>query len=119
MHESANQLVAKLKALRFIVGEKFHLDVEDVVAAGAVSVSVPATCVAAAGTIALTLANGLEGQVKFVWLKTAGGTATMTPVNLYNGTTVAFDHVNDAWIGIFHAGEWHTILAGSLGATIG
>lgn len=59
------------------------------------------------GTDALTLADGAEGQEKFIIMKTDGGTGTLTPSNLGNGTTLTFDDAGDSAHLIFTNGNWY------------
>ena len=56
---------------------------------------------------ALTLADGTEGQVKFIVMKTDGGDGTLTPTNLGNGTTITFDDVGDSAFLLFTNSAWH------------
>ena len=59
------------------------------------------------GTIA---ANGIQGQLKVIVFITDGGTATLTPATMNDGTTLAFADAGDAamlmWIG---AAGWAVI----------
>lgn len=114
MFESANQLIDLLKVSKKLV---LGVDVNSTTAS-AISVETPCTILTATTTETRTLPNGRDGQIKILVAKTIGGTITITPTNLYNGTTIAMDHVNDTWVGIFYGGDWHTLVAGSLGATI-
>lgn len=60
-----------------------------------------------AGATALTLVDGYQGQRKVIKLKTAGGgTATLTPTNLMDGSTIAFTEVNDTVELVFAGTEW-------------
>jgi hypothetical protein len=86
---------------------KYGLTAETRTGAGAVSVVVPITWIVSTGANALTLANGEEGQRKFIIMKTDGGTATLTPTNLGNGTTLTFDDVGDSADLLFTNGEWY------------
>ena len=46
--------------------------------------------------LAISLANGVVGQIKIITLVAdGGGTATLTPTTFANGTTIAFADVND------------------------
>ena len=46
--------------------------------------------------LAMTLANGVVGQIKIITMVVdGGGTATLTPATFANGTTIAFADVND------------------------
>lgn len=77
--------------------------------AGAVDVTSLVTHVVTAGTDALTLADGTEGQFKFIVMKTDNGAGTLTPTNLGNGTAVTFDDVGDSAQLIFTNGAWHFV----------
>ncbi len=114
MFESADQILNWLKVEKgLILG--VDLNSTD---ASAISVETPVTILTATGAQTRTLPNAKDGQLKILVAKTIGGTITITPTNLYNGSTIAMDHVNDTWVGIFYGGDWHTLVAGSLGATI-
>jgi hypothetical protein len=43
----------------------------------------------------------------------------VTPANLYNGNTITFTAVNESWMGVFYAGQWHTIGGGAAVCAIG
>ena len=85
-------------------------------AAGAVSITTSLTTVAAGGAIALTLADGIQGQVKIIVCINAVGTATLTPTTMNDGTTLAFADAGDSailmWIG---ASGWQVIGVGGPG----
>lgn len=74
--------------------------------AGAVNLTTTKTLIVTTGANALTLADGVEGQVKFLVMKTDGGAGTLTPTNLYNGTTITFDDVGDSAYLVFIDGQW-------------
>jgi hypothetical protein len=80
------------------------------VAAGAVNLTTSITTVAAGGAIALTLADGIQGQIKIIVCINAVGTATLTPTTMNDGTTLAFAAAGDSailcWIG---ASGWQVI----------
>lgn len=76
---------------------------------GAVNLTTQVTYVATTGADALTLANGTQGQMKIVVMTTDGGTGTLTPDNLGNGTTITFDDVGDTANLIFLASNWYWI----------
>ena len=63
--------------------------------------------VTTAGTPALTLIDGAEGQDKFLIMKADVGTATLTPSNLGNGSTIVFDDVGDSAHLFFTNGNWY------------
>ena len=78
--------------------------------AGAVSITTTLTTVASSGVIALTIADGTQGQIKVIVFITDGGTATLTPATMNDGTTLAFEDAGDSailmWIG---ASGWQVI----------
>lgn len=90
--------------------------VQALAAAGAVNLTTGATTIASAGVIALTLANGANGQVKIISMITDGGDATLTPANLQGGTTITFNDVGDIVSLIFIGTKW-TIISNN-GATL-
>ena len=85
-------------------------------AAGAVSITTTLTTVASSGVIALTLADGIQGQIKIIVFITDGGTATLTPATMNDGTTLTFADAGDSailmWIG---ASGWQVIGIGGPG----
>jgi hypothetical protein len=78
-------------------------------AAGAVNLTTAVTTVASSGAIALTLANGTVGQIKIITFITDGGTATLTPATMVNGTTLAFADAGDSAILLWIATGWAVI----------
>ena len=89
-----------------------------ITAAGAVSITTTLSTIASAGVIALTLPDGIQGQIKVIVMITDGGTATLTPATMNDGTTLAFADVGDSailmWIG---ASGWQVISMAGTGAT--
>ena len=93
--------------------------------AGAISITVTLTNLISEGVIANQIANGIQSQLKVIVFITDGGTATLTPATMNDGTTLAFADAGDAamlmWIG---AAGWAPIsLAGpgtpGAGPTVG
>jgi len=122
MFQAANQLLNKLKALRLIVSQRLELGVElsssSSATTAAISVATPVTALVSVASAGVrTLAVGYPGQVKVIFMMTDGGDIVVTPTYLANGDTITFADVNDAWIGIFYAGSWHTI-AGTAAVTV-
>ena len=78
-------------------------------AAGAVNITTSITTVASSGAIALTLADGAVGQIKIIVFITDGGTATLTPATMANGTTLAFADAGDTAILMWIATGWAVI----------
>ena len=75
--------------------------------AGAVDVVSAITEIVTTGAQALTLADGVEGQLKFLVMKTDGGDGTLTPTNFGSGSTLTFNTAGDAAICLFTNGAWY------------
>lgn len=80
---------------------------------GAVNITQPVTAFTSTGTgNALTLADGVQGQLKtIVYVAEAAGadTGVLTPANLGAGTTITFTNVGDACILQFIGADWWAI----------
>jgi hypothetical protein len=80
---------------------------------GAVNVTQPVTKFTSTGTgDALTLADGVEGQLKtivYVAEAAGGDTGVLTPTNLGAGTTITFNAVGDACVLQFLGSDWWAI----------
>jgi len=80
---------------------------------GAVNITQPATKFTSTATgNALTLADGVEGQLKtIVYVAEAAGadTGVLTPTNLGAGTTITFTNVGDACVLQFLGTEWWAV----------
>ena len=70
-------------------------------AAGAVDVTSAITTIASSGTDALTLIDGIAGQLKFITMISYGGVATLTPSTLNGYTTIAFGTDGDSVLLMF------------------
>lgn len=81
--------------------------VQTLTGAGAVDLLSPITHLVTTGANALTLANGEDGQIKYIVMKTDGGDGTLTPANLGNGTTLTFDAAGESAHLIFTNGNWY------------
>ena len=75
--------------------------------AGAVNLTTEITHIVTTGVNALTLADGVGAQKKFIVMKTDGGDGTLTPTNLGNGSTITFDDVGDSAYLVFTNSAWH------------
>lgn len=85
--------------------------------AGAVSITNEITLlVSTAGTPAITLADGVNGQRKIIKMKTDGGTMTLTPAHFADGTTIEFADALDTVELVFADSKWQLI--SNVGATI-
>ena len=86
--------------------------------AGAVSLTESITEWTTTGADAGTLADGVEGQVKYIVMIADGGNGTLTPDNLAGtDTTITFDDIGDAVTLLFTNGEWYVV--GQNGVTLG
>lgn len=102
--------IAKVKLNTPGVGILVPVDSSDVmIAAGAVSLATAITYLETVGAIAITLADGVAGQQKIIKMTVDGGTATLTPANLSDGTTLAFADVNDSVVLRFDGTNWGII----------
>ena len=55
---------------------------------------------------AFSLADGVEGQLKIISMKTDGGSGIVTPANFLNGTTITFDDVEDTVTLLYQTTGW-------------
>lgn len=76
---------------------------------GAVNVTHRNTLLITTGADALTLADGQEGQHKFIKMNTDGGDGTLTVANLQGGTTITFNDAGDFVELYFLDGKWNII----------
>jgi len=84
--------------------------------AGAVSIITSRTHFTDTGANALTLADGTDGQHKYiVQIGTSGGAGTLTPTNLGGYTTITFNAIGESVHLLFTNGEWYIV--GIIGAT--
>lgn len=91
--------------------------VQTLAAAGAVNLTTLVTRIDSAGAIALTLADGVSGQVKYIVMGTDGGDATLTPTTKTGYTTITFNDAGDGVTLVFIATKgW--IVVGNNGATL-
>ena len=68
--------------------------------------------------LAMTLANGVVGQIKIITMVVdGGGTATLTPATFANGTTIAFADVNDT-VMLVYANTIGWVVVSNSGATV-
>ena len=77
--------------------------------AGAVDVVSAITEITTTGANALTLADGVEGQLKFLVMITDGGDGTLTPTNFGSGSTITFNDAGDTATLLFTNGKYYLI----------
>ena len=75
--------------------------------AGAVNITSSITWLVTNAANALTLADGAEGQIKYIIMKTDGGDGTLTPANFGNGSTITFNDVGDSAHLLFTNAKWY------------
>ena len=75
--------------------------------AGAVDVTSAITELTTTGADALTLADGVEGQMKFIVMIADGGAGTLTRANPLGFATLTFDDIGDSAQLLFQNGGWH------------
>jgi hypothetical protein len=98
-------------------GTDVVLSTQSLSGAGAVDVTNAFTSLTTTGiSQALTLANGVVGEIKVVVHAVDGGSAVLTPTTKIGFTTVTFTNVGDSVMLIYTSAGWAVI--GSRGATI-
>lgn len=117
MLESAGQIIPELLVKLLML----DFDVSSV-DAEVISTDKPVTFITQAGAAETRgLANGREGQIKILINTVYAADTVVTPTALV-GSTITFNAAGDTWIGIFYAGEWHTLacaaITGSGGAVV-
>jgi hypothetical protein len=101
----------------------FDATPEAITAAGsaiAINVTSPMSNITSTGTTTggntLTLANGVQGQIKIITMIVDGGDVDVTPAAFTNGTKLTFDAAGESTTLIFNNSSWQ-ILANN-GATV-
>lgn len=69
--------------------------------AGAIDVTSLVTEIVTTGANALTLADGTDGQIKILAMKTDGGDGTLTPATKTGFTTITFNDAGDGCVLVF------------------
>jgi len=93
------------------------LGVQSLSGAGAVDVTNGVTSLTTTGAAqALTLANGVAGQVKYIVHAVDGGSAVLTPTTKIGFSTITFTAVGDSATLVYTAAGWAVV--GSKGVTI-
>lgn len=115
---STNATIARTDAAQTFTGDQtfsnaFIQGVQALSGPGAVNVTQPVTkFTSTAAGDALTLADGVEGQLKtivYVAEAAGGDTGILTPSNLGAGTTITFNNVGDACVLQFLGSDWWAI----------
>lgn len=91
---------------------------ETLIAAGAIALTTEVTYFdSTAGAMAMTLADGVEGQIKYLTMLVDGGDVTVTPANYANGTAIVFNDAFDTCKLRFTGSSWY--LEDALGVDTG
>jgi hypothetical protein len=115
---STSASIARTDAAQTFTGNQtfsgaFIQGVQALSGAGAVNITQPVTKFTSTATgNALTLADGVEGQLKtivYVAEAAGGDTGILTPTNLGAGTTITFNAVGDACVLQFLGSDWWAI----------
>lgn len=115
---TTNAVIARTDAAQTFTGNQtfsgaFIQGVQSLSGPGAVNITQPVTKFTSTATgNALTLADGVEGQIKtIVYVAEAAGadTGILTPSNLGAGTTITFNNVGDACVLQFLGTDWWAI----------
>jgi hypothetical protein len=115
---STSATIARTDAAQTFTGNQtfsgaFIQGVQALSGAGAVNITQPVTKFTSTATgNALTLADGVEGQLKtivYVAEAAGGDTGILTPTNLGAGTTITFNAVGDACVLQFLGSDWWAI----------
>ena len=90
------------RPVRYTQGQQFLTGI-----AGAVSTTTQTTAIdTTAGVAAYTLADGVVGQEKFIYMIVDGGNATVTPTNLLGPSAIGFSAVGDSVLLWFNGSDW-------------
>lgn len=74
---------------------------------GAIDVTSSVTYLTTTGADSYSLADGIQGQRKYILIISHGGNAVITPDNFGDGTTITFTDVDKAVDLMFLNGKWH------------
>jgi hypothetical protein len=75
----------------------------------ALAVDKQVTLLTSTGIHAGTLANGVTGRIKEIYMVVDGGDFTLTPANFANGTTITFNDAGDYIKLIFDGTNWNIV----------
>ena len=79
----------------------------------AIGVTAPLTNITSSGATigsnSLTLADGVQGQIKIITLIVDGGNVDVTPANFLNGTKWTMEDAGDSMTVIFNGANWQVL----------
>lgn len=90
-------------------GKNIQGDVLSVSGAGAIPVTGALVKLTTTGANALTLADGIEGQILRIVMITDGGDGTLTPTNRGNYSTITFNDAGDTVTLVFTNSKWYVL----------
>jgi hypothetical protein len=90
--------------------------VQSLTDAGAVNLTDPITALTTTGAAAITLADGVAGQIKIITMVVDGGDATLTPATPLGFATITFNDAGDGVTLVYTAVGW--VIVGNNGATV-
>jgi hypothetical protein len=90
--------------------------VQSLTDAGAVNLTDPITALTTTGAAAITLADGVAGQIKIITMVVDGGDATLTPASPLGFATITFNDAGDGVTLVYTASGW--VIVGNNGATV-
>ena len=84
--------------------------------AGEINATTSITLLVTTGVNALTIADGLvEGQIKYIVMKTDGGVGTLTGANIV-GTSIVFNDAGEGHTLIWTDSKWYSLSSGYVGS---
>lgn len=93
--------------LNYFKGINIFDSIDILTGAGACSIYTSSTHIVTTAADALTLADGYNGQIKFIIMKTHVGNGTLTPAHFANGSTITFNSVGDSCQLLYSNNTWH------------
>jgi len=103
--------------LSLLSNAKLNLDgaliisgIQDITGATAPDVLHPVSTITNAGAQGVAMADGVEGQFKYINMIGDTGNFVVTPTN-FEDATITFDDAGDFWYGLFLGAQWVTIIS--------
>lgn len=90
-------------------GRDVHGDTVSVSGAGAIPVTAAIVRLTTTGANALTLADGIDGQILRIVMITDGGDGTLTPANRGGYSTITFNDAGDSVSLVFTNSKWYVL----------
>jgi hypothetical protein len=100
-----------------VIGHGLTGSIQSLSGAGAVNLTTLITAITSTGANALTLANGVSGQIKILFMVVDGGDATLTPTSKTGYTTIVFNDASDSCMLVYSSTLGWSVLSNN-GCTI-